>query len=831
MKHRILLLVLALFLSLSTVLVAVPAVSSALQPNASLSVSSSSIMPQSFAASSTPDNSTLKCSLDGLSANPFEMVGNALNWLLCPFIKLIGATVNTLDGMINSQLSIGSDGNSSNPNQIFASASGECGSKTRDGGDVCNAYHTAWSSFRNLALGIIVIAGLFVLISQALGMELLDAYTIRKVLPRLLLATVGISISWQLMQFAVEFTNSLGYGVRYLIYSPFNELSTAGQLKINIKDFAAAYLLGVPGWGLLGGVGFSTLLGTALLALLVAFFVLILRQIAVIMLIIFAPIAIACYVLPNTQKYYKFWWESFSKALLMFPIIAGIIATGRVFSAVSLAQSDSLLSHIIGFSAYFAPYFLIPFTFRFAGGAIAQIGGFVNDRSRGGFDMLRNVRKQNTAKRFKAARSGGIYRNDSTAGRWMNRQLDRTLDGDEYWRYRAGEIAGDTRAGRALGLARYRDITDDQISGAQLEHSMKAAQDLSLHYQSGRALGGQLQYFAAARRDASGNIQYTTDAQGRRVVDWDMDAGDRDLGPQQRNALVENFGVFDDSGNWTGEWRGPNGLNEVQTMAEILQTGGESSAIAGQELHAKAGDIGNFKAHDDTRRADIQTVGLLAAAQAGRLEGNEIAGTYNSAMSDGSSIEQHFATKRTAMLQRIASQKRADLREGHGIQYQQVNGQMQARSIYEDPTHRRAQDAIMSLTVPEISSSKSETIDAIENTLRYGASREQMRVEMQDGEQVVTSTGQLKTGEALERADAMRNRLRYLITYSSGDADMERKLRRIADDLGVDIPPPDASEAARLQQAAQQQGAQQQQNQQGGPGQQGGGTPPNPLGG
>src|SRR5204862_5967758 len=110
---------------------------------------------------------------------------------------------------------------------------------------------------------------------------------------------------------------------------------------------------------------------------------LVLLQILIMILVILAPVAIITYILPNTQRVYKFWWDAFSKALLMFPLIAGFIAAGRVFSAIAIANSDGgALGQTIGFVAYFAPYFLIPATFRFAGGALSQLGGFVNDRGK-----------------------------------------------------------------------------------------------------------------------------------------------------------------------------------------------------------------------------------------------------------------------------------------------------------------------------------------------------------------------------------------------------------------------------------------------------------------
>lgn len=323
---------------------------------------------------------------------------NPLNWLICSIVQGMVSIIGVLDNAINSQLSVGSDGTSDAPNQIFADSNGNCSGNT----GICDAYYKAWASFRDIALGLMVIAGLLVLIAQSLGMEILDAYTIRKILPRLLLAALSITLSWQLMQFFVTLTNDLGFGIRHLIYAPFIGINTSIHLN---------FIQGVPiiagiGAAALGVFGLLSIAGMGALAVFVAFMVLVLRQIAIIMLIILAPIGIVAYILPNTQRVYKLWWESFSKALLMFPIIAGFIAAGRVFSAIALNQSGGILSQMVGFIAYFAPYFMIPMTFRFAGATMGALGGFVTSAARPGFDALRK-RRAETSKRNRAELASG----------------------------------------------------------------------------------------------------------------------------------------------------------------------------------------------------------------------------------------------------------------------------------------------------------------------------------------------------------------------------------------------------------------------------------------
>lgn len=315
----------------------------------------------------------------------------SLTWAICPIIDLLSGAVNVVDGWITDQLTI-------NTNPIFCQTTGGSG-KCDNAGNQTTAsdYHKAWSSFRDIALGLMAIAGLTIVIAQALGGEVLDAYTIRKALPRLLIAAVGITLSWPLMLFLVDVSNALGLGIGHLIYAPFSNLSNNLSLGIGGGGGVANFFFGAAG---LAGIGLAAIalapiilsfLGTAALGVFLAITVLILRQIVIILLILLAPVAIVMYILPNTQRVYKMWWESFFKALLMFPMIAGLIAAGRVFSAVSL-QNHTVLPQIIGFIAYFAPYFLIPLTFKFAGAAMSGLGNFAQQAHAGGFNALKQRR-------------------------------------------------------------------------------------------------------------------------------------------------------------------------------------------------------------------------------------------------------------------------------------------------------------------------------------------------------------------------------------------------------------------------------------------------------
>jgi hypothetical protein len=327
---------------------------------------------------------------------------NPLSWFLCPLASALEVVVTGLDNEINNFLTVKSG---------KGSYSASCDATT----DQWCAYYRSWSVVRNISLGLIAVFALIAVVSQAFGFEVFDAYTIRKVLPRLLIAAIGITLSWPLMMFFINLTNDLGFGVRQLIYAPFNGYKEAlggGAQFIGTFFVAGGAIL------LLGFAGLLSFVATGALAAAVAFLVLILRQMVIAFLVILAPIALACYVLPGTQKVWKLWWDSFSRGLLMFPIIAGIIAIGRVFAAVN--SHGGSINQIIAFVAYFAPYFMIPFTFRLAGGAIATLGGLVNNSSRGAFDRLKKFRTGQVDKNIHDMKTGNRFQGDSAAANAFN---------------------------------------------------------------------------------------------------------------------------------------------------------------------------------------------------------------------------------------------------------------------------------------------------------------------------------------------------------------------------------------------------------------------------
>src|SRR5262249_41408217 len=136
--------------------------------------------------------------------------------------------------------------------------------------------------------------------------------------------------------------------------------------------------------------------------------------------VILAPLALVAWILPGTKKYWDIWQETFSKLLLMFPIVVAVLAAGRIFAKVVAQDYFGALPNIFapihagaahlfgGFPSFFAvdlgpgitffvivigffgPYWFLPKTFQWGGNFLKSISGVVNDRSKGLFDRPRN---------------------------------------------------------------------------------------------------------------------------------------------------------------------------------------------------------------------------------------------------------------------------------------------------------------------------------------------------------------------------------------------------------------------------------------------------------
>lgn len=313
-----------------------------------------------------------------------------------------------------------------------------------------------------------------------------DAYTIKKVMPRLVIAAILIQLSWPLFTGLIYITGQIAWGIEGLLYAPFggrealNVGALIGQAANGGVDVTLVGVLGltagIGGVIALGPAGLLSLGITVLLALLIAFFVLAIRQVVLVVLLVTAPLALVAWILPNTEKLWKLWWESFSKLLLMYPMILLLIAGGRVAAKIAAEVSaDSSANDGFGIAivvlAFFAPFFLIPKTFQLAGSAFANIAGIANNRSRGAFDRLKNFRGQQISQRhqdrmdaksrFSRTAAGSLYRRGASFG--SNGSWSLSSAGRQRWQQQE-QMVQDKAASEMLEKGGARAFNDDDAS-------------------------------------------------------------------------------------------------------------------------------------------------------------------------------------------------------------------------------------------------------------------------------------------------------------------------------------------------------------------------------
>ena len=326
---------------------------------------------------------------------------NPLTWVVCPMINGARDLVAALNSTINDMLTLPTD-------KLFVTTN-----------EPANQFYDSWSGFRYIAMGLLVIIALIMVLSQAIGVGPFDAYTIRKVLPRLLAAVVLVSLSWPLMKLAVDITNGIGHSVSGLIYGPFKLEN--GDNPSNLVMLGG--LVGALGGGFVFGIfGALAFVATAALSLLSGMATLIFREMLIMFLVVVAPVAIICSILPNTQIVWKKWSDYFLRALIVFPIFSGVIAIGQVFAVIGPTLHDGAVGDLIQFIGYFGPYFMLPKIFAMSGGAVAAVGSVAQKATagmRGGLSKFRsNKAKQNWAdtkasNRFKG--TGALSRRASSA--------------------------------------------------------------------------------------------------------------------------------------------------------------------------------------------------------------------------------------------------------------------------------------------------------------------------------------------------------------------------------------------------------------------------------
>ncbi|MBR2659489.1 hypothetical protein IKD60_01885 [Candidatus Saccharibacteria bacterium] len=294
----------------------------------------------------------------------FENAG-VMGHTLCPILSAVSQFTDSIYYYIeNNFLMI-------NTNEMFGS-----------GGS--GGVRDAWGVVRDIANVCFVIVLLVIIFSQITGFGI-DNYGIKRMLPRLIIMAIMVNISFFICQIMVDISNIAGVSIKNFMEGTIQLNSSASTIG---NSGGAAGILGtVAAGGILVGLAFLnpgiilaliTGIISAVIGLLFMFVILLARQIGVIILIILAPLAFICYMLPNTEKYFTKWRTAFLAILLAYPLCALAMGAGTMVGNImaNTGSADGNAVLLIGAMVVnVLPFFFIPMLLQNAMSALGNIGG------------------------------------------------------------------------------------------------------------------------------------------------------------------------------------------------------------------------------------------------------------------------------------------------------------------------------------------------------------------------------------------------------------------------------------------------------------------------
>lgn len=306
-----------------------------------------------------------------------------IGWLVCPTVNFIAKGMDKIYSIISGFLEVKTVTNDTN-----------------------TSIYQLWATVRDIANVAFVIVFMVIVYSQITNLGLSN-YSVKNMLPRLIIAAILVNASFWVCAGAVDASNFLGYSIHNMFTSLMDKFSVGSNYTGGIPSWQQVATVALSTGAVIGGglfVAANTVSGTIFLLIpillgvvmsaLVALIVLAARQALITILIIVAPLAFVAYTMPNTEKYFNKWRETLMTMLLLFPIFS-VIFSGAQVAGMAIVQSanGNLITIILGMAVQVAPIVITPLLIKFSGSLIGRIAGMVNNPNRGLLDRTKNWSK------------------------------------------------------------------------------------------------------------------------------------------------------------------------------------------------------------------------------------------------------------------------------------------------------------------------------------------------------------------------------------------------------------------------------------------------------
>ena len=394
--------------------------------------------------------------------------GGFLSWMLCPTIADGAATASGLLGAITDL--------TATHKSIIEQFS-----------DQGSAIYKAWSAFRNLANIGFVIMLLVVIFSQVTSIGISN-YNIKKILPKLIVTAILVNFSYLILGVLIDLSHIIGNGIGSAIRTIAGESMSAeasAQASNTISTIAGA----VAGAGVIGGgVAIATtgpaiilpvvlFIITTVISVFFGFVMLTIRQAAIIMVIVLAPLAMVLYALPNTAVITKKYVSTLKALLMLYPMFVLATSAGALASTIIVGTSTDFLMLIVGGLLNVLPYFAIP---SMTSKSLAGLGAITS-----GFDKIRGGALKGVGMAGGAIAASEFYKNmksDFNSDKNLNRSLSRLR------KYKAIEDAGGTLS--TSQRRRQTEAAGAVLKDAKMRAGGSAAAGIALSNYEGSGFAG-----------------------------------------------------------------------------------------------------------------------------------------------------------------------------------------------------------------------------------------------------------------------------------------------------------------------------------------------------
>ena len=389
---------------------------------------------------------------------------NGQNWILCNTGQNLTDTAGGLFGIVENMLDVDTN--------LYS---------------IGSPVYNFWEVCRNAANIIMIIILLLIIFSQLTGYGI-DNYGIKKMLPKLITMAILINLSFYICQIVIDISNILGSSLDSFFGGTENR-SSLGEIVIGF----ISGLIGVSGsvagatvaiititnvsGGIIGVIIGVLLVIFVIIGLLTVFVMMAIRMMIVLAVIGLAPLALACYILPNTKSIFKKWVDAFKAAILIYPIVGALHGISFIIKGIAFdAAKEQPLMFIVGCIAVILPYYIIPTLLKKAISATGMIGNAINGL---GQSFKNNVQRTGNAVKNSEAFKDRMNRIGANQNqRYLNRKFDtqgRHLEGQDKRDYQA--LVAARNAGQDYDAARLAELEKKNLSkfSARYQRNMARA--------------------------------------------------------------------------------------------------------------------------------------------------------------------------------------------------------------------------------------------------------------------------------------------------------------------------------------------------------------------